>query len=82
MEFNKFEDSSYNIIGSKLKLIREKLTDNKLPFSYHENSYLELRNYLNKRCNLKYQRYLEEYQNLPNNKRILLDKLKEILGLN
>lgn len=60
-----------------LELIREKLTDNKLPFSYHENSYLELRNYLNKRCNLKYQRYLEEYQNLPNNKRILLDKLKE-----
>ena len=25
MEFNKFEDSSYNIIGSKLKLVREKL---------------------------------------------------------
>lgn len=60
-----------------LELIREKLTDNKLPFSYHENSYLEFRNYLNKRCNLKYQRYLEEYQSLPNDKKILLDKLKE-----
>lgn len=59
-----------------LELIREKLTDNKLPFSYHENSYLEFRNYLNKRCNLKYQRYLEEYQSLPNDKKILLDKLK------
>lgn len=60
---------------SDLENIRSLLTDNKLPFGYHEEEYLLFREYIKKRNQFKYDTWMKNYQALDEEKKCLVDSL-------